>query len=92
MKKVIALILCISLLACTMSGCASDLNVNGKTTSPYGLFNMNDKDPCVKYKVCVGNVIWGCLLFETAFVPVIVFGWFLYEPIGPKDCGKPAMN
>jgi hypothetical protein len=90
MKKFLSLLLCVALLTCTMSGCAKDLNLKDKTVIPYGLFNTDEKDPCIKYKVCVPNVVWGCVLCETFFVPVLIFGWFLYEPIGQKDCGQPT--
>jgi hypothetical protein len=89
MKKLVSLLLCVSLLACTMSGCAHDLYVNGKTVTPYGLINADEKDPCVQYKVCVGNIVWACILSETVFVPVIVILWFVYQPVGKKDCGQP---
>ena len=88
MKKFISLLLCVSLLACTLSGCANDLNINGKVTTPYGLFNQDEKDPCVQYKVSVGNVILAIIFCETFAVPFIIVGWFLYEPICKKDCSQ----
>jgi ABC-type oligopeptide transport system substrate-binding subunit len=84
MKKVISLLLCVSLLACTMTGCAHSSNINGKTVVPYGIMNSNDKDPNVQYQVSVGNVFWAIVLMEFVFPPVIIFGWFVYEPIGAK--------
>lgn len=56
-----------------------------KTYSQYGLVNESEmKNDKVNYQVIWGNVVWGCLLVETIFVPVIIFGWYLYEPVGPK--------
>jgi hypothetical protein len=90
MKKLVSLLLCVSLLACTMTGCARDLNVNGKVASPYGVFNMDDKSPCVKYKVCIGNVVWACIFSGSIVVPIVILGWYLLEPVGPKDCDQSA--
>ena len=52
----------------------------------YGIFDANElKHPDVKYEVVIGNVVWGVLLFSTVIVPVLVFGWYLYEPVEWKD-------
>ena len=83
MKKIIATILVIATLA--LSACGNDMVINGRNHSTYGLINADqEKDPNVKYKVIVGNVIWGIILVETIFVPVIMFGFALYEPVGAK--------
>lgn len=47
---------------------------------PYGVFNKEDKDPRVEYKVCKGNVILSIIFSETLLVPVWLVGWELYEP------------
>jgi hypothetical protein len=47
---------------------------------PYGIFNQKTKNDSIKYKVSVGNVIWSVLLSETVVVPVILCGWYLWEP------------
>ena len=88
MKKMFSLILCVSLLACSTIGCAHDANINGKVVTPYGLATSDEKDPCVKYQVSVGNIVWSCILAETVVVPVCVVLWFLYQPVGPKNCAQ----
>lgn len=84
MKKIILLI--ISLLA--FSSCAHEIhytNKEGETkiAQPYGILNPEAKDTSVQYKVSTGNVIWGCILFETIVAPVVIVGWYLYTPITP---------
>lgn len=82
MKKFISLILIV--IALSFAACGDDRAFNGKQYTQYGLFNMSDKDPNVRYKVVVGNVFWGIVLFETIAAPVILFGWKVYEPVGLK--------
>jgi hypothetical protein len=42
-------------------------------------------DPDVKYRVSTGNVIVSILLIETAIVPIILVGWYLWEPVCFKE-------
>ena len=91
MKKITNVILAVAVLA-LMSGCAErkevTTNDNNKSVTrtyvPYGLFDENKKNPNIEYEVSIGNVIWGVILFETIIAPIIIFGWYLYEPVGPK--------
>ena len=84
MKRIIAVILAIAIMS--LAGCGSDMVINGKNHSTYGLINADqEKDPAVKYRVVVGNVVWGIILFETIIAPVYFFGFSLYEPVGPKS-------
>ena len=54
------------------------------TFKPYGLFNTEERNPNVKYEVSIGNVIWSVLLSESIAVPLVLIGWYLYEPVGKK--------
>jgi hypothetical protein len=82
-KKTIAMILVIVTLC--LSACGNDMVINGKRHSTYGLLNADqEKDPNVKYRVIVGNVVWGIIGFETIIIPIYFFGFSLYEPVGPK--------
>lgn len=78
MKKILVCLM----LAVMLSACARGMNVNGKYEDPQGVFT--DRNPKVQYKVSVGNVVWGVILFETIIAPVIIFGWYLWEPVGAK--------
>jgi len=90
MKKIISLIL-VLMLALEFSGCASrknittttDNNTVTRTYEPYGLLSLNNKNPNIRYKISVGNVVLSVILCETIVVPVILIGWYAYEPVGP---------
>ena len=76
-----------------MGGCGDDKSVcigedgtDCHTFEQYGLFDEGDKrNPNVEYDVVIGNVIWSVFLVETIAAPVILVGWYLYEPVGPRD-------
>ena len=87
MKNTILILLTALILMITTTSCAHQqrFETTNNTTivaQPYGVFDENDsKMDGVKYKVSMGNVIWACILIETIFVPVIIVGWYLYEPV-----------
>lgn len=82
-----AIIICVALL---VSGCSQSKVIDGKEYRPYGLINADQrKNPRIEYDVVWGNVVWGCILFETAIGPVYFFGFDLFEPVGPKK-SEPA--
>jgi len=91
MKKIVNIILAVAVLA-LMSGCAEKKEVTTndgnksvtRTYVQYGLFDENKRNPNIEYEVSIGNFIWGVLLCETVIAPIIIFGWYLYEPVGPK--------
>jgi len=90
MKKVISLVLIVALMS-VFSGCAYrktittkvDNSVTTRTYEPYGLFDMNKKNPNIQYEVSIGNIVWSAVLFETVIAPIILIGWYAYEPVGP---------
>lgn len=47
----------------------------------YGLFSKDEKNENIRYELSIGNIIWSILLIEIIFVPVILVGWYLYEPV-----------
>jgi len=56
---------------------------------PFGLFNKDEmKNPQVQYRISTGNVVWSVIFCETIIVPVYLVGWYLYEPVGPKEKEK----
>lgn len=80
----------IALLA--LSGCADTKTICGATYDSYGLFNADDKkNPDIQYKLVVGNLIWGVILFETIIAPVYFFGFSIMEPVGQKAPVKGAI-
>lgn len=89
--RILSVVLSI-LLMIVSTGCANKkavtTDINGTKVThvyqPFGLFDSDKKNPNVRYEVSVGNVILGIIFIETIVVPVIVFGWYLWEPVGPK--------
>lgn len=89
-KKIVSalLIICMSLM---FIGCGSDMvtrNDSGYITHRYeqiGLAEMNEMDPNVEYEVVWGNVVWSIVCSETVIIPIVLVGWYLYEPIGLKS-------
>lgn len=87
MKKILPILL----LSCVLIfGCSSDYKTkDGKVFGTYGLLNKDEvKNENVQYKVCVGNIIWSCLLFHTVIGPVYFIGFDYMEPVGLKDPSK----
>jgi len=81
MKKII-----IAMLATAMiMACSDNKTIDGVEYSTYGLMNNEDeKSDSIKYKVCVGNVIWGAVLAETVIAPIYFFGFDMWEPVAKK--------
>lgn len=70
------------LITILLIGCADNKVIGGKEYVTYGLFNANEfKDPCIRYSLSKGNVVWGIVLFETVLVPVYMVGFSLWEPV-----------
>lgn len=79
-------IIFILIFAMTRGGCADTkqfCNAGGCfNAQPYGVFDGETKEKGVRYKVSVGNVVLSAIFIETIFVPVILCGWYLWEPVG----------
>lgn len=86
-KTTLLFILLIGILftSCADSKTFTDNKGQTFTAEPYGWANQSEqKYDTVIYDVCVGNVVWDVLLFETVVVPIWLTGWELYEPIRLK--------
>jgi len=90
MKKVIASILAVSLLA----GCADNRHltlVKGSHPTEIKTYGLIDRDSvkleCVNYDLAWGNIIWSVILVETVIAPIYMLGFSLYEPVSvDKKC------
>lgn len=78
MKKFLALALAVAL-----AGCAQPKVIEGRKIHPYGIFNEDQRNPCISYHTSSGTVIWSIILVETVIVPFWGVGWDLYQPDGP---------
>jgi len=71
--------LCSILFACADS---KSFIIDGKRVEvePYGWADQETKHDSVIYGVCVGNVVWSCIGFQNIVTPVVLTGWYLWEP------------
>lgn len=75
-----ALLFCIVVFL--VVACSQNKVIDGKLYETYGLLNKDEiKIVNVQYRLVVGNVVWGCLLFETIVALVYFFGFDIYEPV-----------
>jgi len=81
MKKYLVIILCCVFLT-GVFGCGDSKVIDGKEIQTYGLINKEEvRDPNIKYRLVVGNVVWGFVLAETIAAPIYFFGFSIYEPV-----------
>ena len=52
------------------------------TVEPYGLFNKETKKEGIKYELSLTSVFVSIIFSETLIIPVILCGWYLWEPVG----------
>lgn len=84
MKRIFALFLIIGLLFTSCADTKVFTTSSGKKViaEPYGWADSHTKkNPKVRYRISVGNVVWSILLSESAIVPIALTGWYLYEPV-----------
>lgn len=79
MRKSLSVLLVVVLLV-SFSACGDLKVIEGVQYDTYGL--ISEKSPGIKYRLIVGNLIWGILLVETIIAPVYFFGFSLFEPVG----------
>lgn len=77
-------------LAIASSGCAESMVIDGRKYKPYGALNESEvHDSRVQYQPSMSSITWALILCETVVVPIYVFGFAMYEPIGPKATAGP---
>lgn len=87
--KFFALVVLVGLL---FTSCAEEKTIDGVTYRPYGLLNEStQKNPDINYEVSGWALCSGIVFVETIIVPVYVFGYNLWEPVG-KKAATPAQN
>ena len=78
MKRFVILITVI--VACVLAGCARSKVIDGVEYQPCGVMNQDVKQDGIVYRVSPGNMVWAILGCETIVVPVVIVGWYLWEP------------
>lgn len=88
MRKILISLL-IGVFALNMMACSAPTKtINGITYGDYGLLNSDDKNPDIKYEPNWWNIAIGIIFFELIIPPIYVFGYHLFEPVGPKPPAK----
>ena len=96
MKKLPLCLLSASLLLSSflVTGCHDSKVIGGTLYEPVGVADESKKSPDVQYDIVWGNVVWSVIFSETLVVPVVLIGWYLWEPVGPAPSniyrGAPA--
>ncbi|MDA8410267.1 MAG: hypothetical protein M0001_07740 [Treponema sp.] len=88
-KTVVAIgMVCLLALSSCAKSKTLDLGGSARTVDPYGLwaeFAARDRiDPKVEYRLSVPNLVLSVIFSETIVVPIVLVGWYLWEPAGPK--------
>jgi len=88
LKKFVIAILIMSFVSVT--GCGDTKRIDGITYDTYGLINKSEKrNPDIKYRLIIGNVVWSIILVETVLAPVYFIGFSMYEPIRKANPDEP---
>jgi len=81
LKKFVIAVLIMSFVTVT-SGCGDVKNIEGTTYDTYGLINKDEnKNPNIKYRIVIGNIVWSVLLCQTIIAPIYFIGFSMYEPV-----------
>lgn len=83
-KKSMSLLLACLMFVTLITGCGSNKTIDGVTYGTHGLFNSDEANPNIEYKIIIGNVVWSIILIETVVFPVYFIGFSIYEPVGKK--------
>ena len=88
-KTVVAIgMVCLLALSSCAKSKTLDLGGATRTVDPYGLwaeFAARDRiEPKVEYRLSVPNLVLSVIFSETIVVPIVLVGWYLWEPAGPK--------
>jgi len=88
---IVVIILCIFAIPVTFlasGGCGDSREIciseGCHTFKEVGLLS-GDKNPEVEYQINTGNVVFAVIFCETIVIPVVVLGWWLWEPVGRLD-------
>lgn len=87
-KKIISIIIAFVMIL-IFCCCGSDKKICSHDKcgvyKQFGIADSHIRDENIEYELVIGNVIWSIILIETVAVPIILLGWYLYEPVGPSS-------
>lgn len=85
-KTVAACVLVFFLVAC-----GDEKTIDSVTYTTYGLFNEgSSRNPDIRYRLIVGNLVWSIIGIETVLLPIYFIGFSLFEPISKKSKSCPV--
>jgi hypothetical protein len=85
MRRIICVLVILSVFG-MFYGCGNTKIIGGVEYDTYGLFNKDDgRNPDIKYKIIVGNIVWSVILCETIAAPIYFLGFSMYEPTRKKE-------
>ena len=88
LKKFVIAVLIMSFVSIT--GCGDTKRIDGITYDTYGLLNKNEKrNPNIKYRIIIGNIVWSCLLVGAIIAPIYFLGFSIYEPVRKTNPDEP---
>jgi len=59
------------------------------TVEPFGWANEKSlKNDSIIYQINAGNIVLSVIFSETVFVPVVLTGWYFYEPVRIKEISE----
>ena len=86
--------LCVFLILLLLSstyGCGTPQKIDETVYGTYGFFNeKEERNPNIKYRLIVGNVVWAVILSETIIAPIYFVLFDLYEPVRKIVPGEPV--
>lgn len=88
--SVMLLLLVVGLVFSLRGGCADEKTIclgqgtDCHTFKPVGVFELDDKNPDIEYEVSIGNIVLSVIFVETIIVPIVLCGWYLFEPVNQK--------
>jgi hypothetical protein len=89
LKKFVIAVLIMSFVSAT-AGCGDTKRIDGITYDTYGLINKDEKrNPDIKYRLIIGNVVWSVILVETIVAPLYFIGFSMYEPVRKANPDEP---
>ena len=81
MKKIL-MVMVMLLIVFSFTGCSNSMyDGNGGVIKGYGWANSDTKWDNVAYQTSISAVAFSAIFIETTVIPIILTGWFLFEPV-----------
>ena len=84
-KTMLVLVVVMFFFSCADS---KTFTIDGKEVEvqPYGWVDYQEmKNDKIIYKACIGNAVWSVVTIQSIFIPIILTGYYLFEPVKIKE-------